>query len=265
MELNNANIAIRERSLVEIFDLALHVVRAHLGPLFILALCTAAPAMIINHVLVNLVIPDVDWEEDQFLWAFLNFLLIVLEAPIVLAPATIYLGQTTFLPRADYRWLVRDFLGSLSQLFFVLVVWRGLSLLLLQIARPYAGEVILLERNRLVRGAKGAMTTRRRVIALHQGWFGELLGRWLAACGVAAVLVVIFAYSISTAVELFAGTALEPWFFIKVVFPAGLWLTCLFLTVVRFLSYLDLRIRREGWEIELDMRAEALRLTRQPL
>jgi hypothetical protein len=29
---------------------------------------------------------------------------------------------------------------------------------------------------------------------------------------------------------------------------------------VRFLSYLDLRIRHEGWEVELLMRAEGLRL-----
>jgi hypothetical protein len=29
-----------------------------------------------------------------------------------------------------------------------------------------------------------------------------------------------------------------------------------YLTVVRFLAYLDLRIRREGWEAELMMRAE---------
>ena len=38
------------------------------------------------------------------------------------------------------------------------------------------------------------------------------------------------------------------------------WPSC---RVVRFLSYLDLRIRHEGWEVELLMRAEALRLATQ--
>jgi hypothetical protein len=33
-----------------------------------------------------------------------------------------------------------------------------------------------------------------------------------------------------------------------------------YFSVVRFLSYLDLRIRHEGWEVELLMRAEALRM-----
>ena len=46
-------------------------------------------------------------------------------------------------------------------------------------------------------------------------------------------------------------------------YPLALWLVVGYLTVVRFLAYLDLRIRREGWEVELMMRTEAARLTRQ--
>ena len=42
--------------------------------------------------------------------------------------------------------------------------------------------------------------------------------------------------------------------------PIAVWLVVGFFTVVRFLSYLDLRIRREGWEVELSPRAEAARL-----
>jgi hypothetical protein len=45
-----------------------------------------------------------------------------------------------------------------------------------------------------------------------------------------------------------------------VVLPAILWLVGLFLTVYRFLCYLDTRIRLEGWEIELRLKAEASRL-----
>jgi hypothetical protein len=51
------------------------------------------------------------------------------------------------------------------------------------------------------------------------------------------------------------------WFKLQIVYPLCLWLIVVFLAVVRFLSYLDLRIRHEGWEVELLMRAEALRLT----
>ena len=46
-------------------------------------------------------------------------------------------------------------------------------------------------------------------------------------------------------------------------YPLALWSVVGYLTVVRFLRYLDLRIRREGWEVELWMRAERGRLTRR--
>jgi len=42
--------------------------------------------------------------------------------------------------------------------------------------------------------------------------------------------------------------------------PIVLWLIVGFMTVVRFLNYLDLRIRHEGWEVELRMRAEGNRI-----
>ncbi|HXT57762.1 MAG TPA: hypothetical protein VN699_03965, partial [Pirellulales bacterium] len=48
-----------------------------------------------------------------------------------------------------------------------------------------------------------------------------------------------------------------------VYLQGAIWLVVGYFAVVRFLSYLDLRIRTEGWEVELIMRAEAARLTRQ--
>ena len=46
-------------------------------------------------------------------------------------------------------------------------------------------------------------------------------------------------------------------------FQLSLWVVAGYFTVVRFLCYLDRRIRREGWEVELLMRAEGERLSRQ--
>ncbi|HEV3005055.1 MAG TPA: hypothetical protein VGX78_11370, partial [Pirellulales bacterium] len=43
----------------------------------------------------------------------------------------------------------------------------------------------------------------------------------------------------------------------------AVWIVIGYFAVVRYLSYLDLRIRTEGWEVELTMRAEAARLARQ--
>jgi hypothetical protein len=38
---------------------------------------------------------------------------------------------------------------------------------------------------------------------------------------------------------------------------AAFWIVIVFLTVFRFVSYLDCRIRREGWDVELKLRALA--------
>ena len=54
-----------------------------------------------------------------------------------------------------------------------------------------------------------------------------------------------------------------PSMFVEVYVPVALWLIVIFSTVVRFLLYLDLRIRREGWEIELKVRAAANELKEQ--
>ncbi len=53
------------------------------------------------------------------------------------------------------------------------------------------------------------------------------------------------------------------WWLPAVEFPLALWLVIGFAAVARFLSYLDVRIRREGWEVELTLRAEAARLAGQ--
>ena len=45
-------------------------------------------------------------------------------------------------------------------------------------------------------------------------------------------------------------------------FPVTLWLVAGYFAVVRFMCYLDLRIRREGWEVELIMRAASTSLTK---
>jgi len=141
--------------------------------------------------------------------------------------------------------------------------------------RPYINEIILLEKNPLIpRGT--AITVNKRSAHLHGPYSGDLLVRWLGSAAITALLVCLV---ISTAV-LTQGVLITDWpihfsleegdvasnldwFKLQVVYPACLWLVVIFLAVIRFLSYLDLRIRHEGWEVELLMRAEALRLNMQ--
>jgi len=49
VQLDNARIAVRERSYLEHLDLGLRVVRAHAGPLLLALVLGALPAMLLNH------------------------------------------------------------------------------------------------------------------------------------------------------------------------------------------------------------------------
>ncbi len=107
------------------------------------------------------------------------------------------------------------------------------------------------------------MTTFRRNTALHGGSVGDLFARWLASAAFGSLL---FA-ALWLTMQSLAGLLLGEWKWAALTYtlyyPLALWIVAGYFTVVRFLGYLDLRIRREGWEVELMMRAEGDRLSRQ--
>ena len=47
--------------------------------------------------------------------------------------------------------------------------------------------------------------------------------------------------------------------------PTALWTSALFVSLARYLNYLDQRIRYEGWEVELKLRVEGRRLQATPV
>ncbi len=125
---------------------------------------------------------------------------------------------------------------------------------------PFLNEVILLERNPLV-ARKGQITTLRRNGVLHRDSGGEFLLRALGA-GLMAMLLVFALWAtadflLESVFGFHAG-----WLTQAIVLQAAMWIVAIFFTAARFLSYLDQRIRIEGWEVELLLRAERDRLLR---
>lgn len=154
-------------------------------------------------------------------------------------------------------------------LMIVLALWSSA----VRAFRPYINEIILLERNPLWNRRGAVITVGRRSAHLHGPYAGDLFIRWCGSAVVAVLLVGLVIYTTVMALGLLVtywpihisldngGLAWSlDWFWLQIVYPACLWLVVAFLAVVRFLGYLDLRIRHEGWEVELLMRAEALRL-----
>ncbi len=302
MQLDHTRIAIRERGLLDTFDLALHVTRDFAGPLAVCSLLAIVPLALLNYALVGWM-PAADAESlgdyGRYLWNMT--VLIYLEAPLASIFVVAYLGPALFLEKRTVRQIAGDVLRFAPQILLcqgllrgVLIAW-GLYLLVdrleysgfiegflmfvlliwstaMRAFRPYINEIILLEKNPLRSRSPNVITMGKRSSHLHGPYAADLLIRWICA---ALVSCLLFALAISTAVVAqgvligvwpFAGMLTDDfswsldWVMLQFIYPACLWLVVAFMSVVRFLSYLDLRIRHEGWEVELFMRAESLRL-----
>lgn len=270
MQLDKTRIAIRERSFADVLDLALHVLREHAGPLALAFCIGVAPVALFNYWLLARGLDSDVYDADD-LWSFcwLNSWITCFEIPLATAPMTIYLGQALFMERPDPAKIAKDWFTSLPQLVLFQMILRGLLTLLvltipvLYLGWPYLTEIILLERNPWRKRAPQGTSTLTRSGNMHARNRGELFSRWLASVMVGLMFVLIFWRSLWSLAQLLTGeleSNATEW---TVWLPVAIWLTIGYFTVVRFLSYLDLRIRTEGWEVELLLRAEAARLVRQ--
>lgn len=272
MQLDRMRIAVRERSYLELLDLAMVVIRAHAGAWLGLSLLGVLPFALFNYWLLNQwELADLEYDIESFPagYVFWYLLLVVWEMPLASSPLTLYLGQVMFQERPDWRRLRRDLLQSMHQLALIQVVFRGvmicfvIALFVLYVAAPYANEVILLERNPLFAGKSHRISTFRRCARLHESALGELFGRWLASLMFGGCWSLALWATFRWLRQVLTNQLELDMYSYTLLFPAALWLVIAYFNVVRYLSYLDLRIKTEGWEVELLLRAEAAKLARQ--
>ncbi|MFZ1933431.1 MAG: hypothetical protein WCB27_15325 [Thermoguttaceae bacterium] len=269
MQLDRNRIVIRERGWLDVLDLALRVTRVYAWPLLVTLAVGVVPFMLLNAWLLGgIAEPDFD-EPAPFAYLWWMLILVLFEMPLATALATLYLGEAVFQERPRVRSLVGGLFRGLPQLFWFQVVLRAFLIPLVITwfvpfsVWPYMNEVILLERNPLRRRRRGQMTTFRRSMALHGGNIGDLFARWLGSVGLGGLLFGSFWLTMQG----LAGVLVSEWrlegLTYTLYFPLALWMTIGYFTVARFLGYVDLRIRNEGWEVELMVRAEAARMSRQ--
>ncbi|MGI9456324.1 MAG: hypothetical protein ACR2NU_07160 [Aeoliella sp.] len=268
MQLDQTRIVIREREFGEVLGLALQVIRAHAGWLFAAFLIGVTPCVLFNGWLLADMLEEELWGDAPAGYWFAMFCLMVMEVPFATALITLYLGRMTFSGEVGFRVIVVDFLRSLPQMFLIQGLLRAILmpiLLLPYLIWPYLGELVLLERNPLLAGKKKRLTTIRRSRNMHSNSGGELFGRLLLAIMAGGVLWLALAWGTEVLIGQLTGWETTEFVRHLYIYPITLWLVVGWMAVVRFLSYLDLRIRREGWEVELLMRAEAHRLQRSSL
>ncbi|KLU04099.1 putative transmembrane region and signal peptide protein [Rhodopirellula islandica] len=296
MQLDRTHIAIRVRSLSEIGDLALLMLRRYPVAVTRAFFAGAAPWIVINAILLSFLPMRIAADEfftddslsDLIRYASWMSVLVVLQTPLAGAFSTFYLGQAVFEQKPTLRhtfaevWKLRWPLlwilgvkrlaipttlllafriGTDSDIFldFVLPWLIVILAAIIRSNRPFVPEMIVLERCPLRSRSSNVITLARRSKGLHGPMSSELGGRFLTVAGTSLVLTCSVYYSMIWV----RGIATSNWstdFIAMVVFlPLALWIIAAFTVVVRLLGYLDARIRLEGWEVELAIRAEAIR------
>jgi hypothetical protein len=268
MLLDNHRVVIRERSYLELLDLSLRVLRDQAGPLFVALVAGIGPFAVLNAWLLNRVAAAGQGSGPPTLFLFLMLFAVIWQVPLATAAATMCLGRALFNQPLEARQVARDFVRSLPQLIVYQVLLRGLLMALVvtcfvpYVTSPYLNEIILLERNPFRTQGKSSISTGQRSSMLHGGQGSDFFVRWMLNLAIGLILVAACWGSLAVAAQ---GLLNEPGWtgpFYTCLYPAALWIVAAYFAVVRFLGYLDLRIRREGWEVELLMRAELERWTR---
>lgn len=238
-------VRVRVRSFLEVLDLALVVVRERPITIGLAALAGVAPLAVLNAWITA----DPEFPIAMFL------LLMLLEAPWATAPLTLVLGDMMFGRRPTVGRVCGRLLRALPALFvsqFVLrnlLIWTVVCFPLIPSRLVFLNEVILLEWDSRWRALR-----RSSQLCARRG--GDLFAQWLAVLFFGAVFVTCFWFGTGAILHALTTSALtwdQPGWgdFYDLRFQIGLWLAIAFFAVARFLAYIDHRIRKEGWEIEL--------------
>jgi hypothetical protein len=272
MRIDRLQIAVRPRGVLECLDLALVVCgRRPLG------VAVAAAIGVLPMILLNRAVFAGAPEDDESVLALAVAL--TLEMPWATAPLTLFLGQAVFSERftaASWRECLRAFAGAIWPLLLFQGFFRGGSLVMC-FAAPfffpaayYLGPVILLERGRT--GAIAGRCLQLTRAALGQIMLLSVIDAALLGCGWLAGVVFLESFTVlwrggtlwDVAQAVFdpygeAGDVATAAVRAVVSWPSQLafWNAACLVAVFRFFTYLDTRIRHEGWDVELKFRAPA--------
>jgi hypothetical protein len=242
-------IQIRERSFPDLLDLTLVVVRSRPKTLGLAALAGVAPFAALDA-----------WLLSDPAFPFIGFLgLLVLEAPWATAPLTVVLGSLMFGDRATVGQVVKTLLRGLPAMIAYQLLIRAFLLFTIVLypivpaKLAFLDEVILLERGRFA-----GVVRRCSTLCGRRG--SDLFGQWLAQLFFGVLFVACFWAGTSAMVSALVTSELT-WEtpglqdLRGLQFQLAVWLAISFFGVARFLTYIDQRIRLEGWEVKLRLQA----------
>ncbi len=309
MRFDRTEIAIRLRSIPELFDLSLVVLRAYWLPLLTSSALFSLPLLTLNVLATRWMLgpeglssmEDMQRPEyaaqNRFVWHMI--LLWFLEFPLASVPATILLGNRIFFEHLQFRRLLKVLKPVWLRSVFVLGVLRcGLLGLVLELfvnryvpfdqftelvllflafcgwaafrrmTHPFAPEILGLELCRTRNRRATDVTYWQRSTSLHSQFFGDCAARFILSVfvGSAFMLTTFSLFFVGDFVGMRQSESklingmLSTNTLVQILLPLAMWISSTYLIVFRFLCYLDIRIRLEGWEVELELKAERERL-----
>jgi len=253
MDLREARVVLRERRLLDVLDLAVRFLVAHAAPYavlsaFVLVPCGVATVMIAAHA--------------GFAWA-LTFALAL--AALAEVPFTVLGSRLVFESDVSFAQVLRTSLRRAPLVLvtrlivFVAAAIGGTMLLLpgiwVAVSFLYVTEIVALEEA----GVGTAMSRAQRML---QGRFGDALVAWMLLGGIHLGATWLGDRALATVLaDLFQITPPA-----KLGDPDGgvlglvaFWLALPYVTTARLFSYLDLRTRTEGWDVQVRFAALARR------
>lgn len=296
MQLDQTHVTVRVRKLSEIGDLSLVLLHRYPSILLVGFFLGAMPWILINMVLLYWIpineaqygLDDSEAFNELSRYGAWMALLVFLQTPSAGVLTTIYLGQAVFEKKPSWKSAIQIAKKQFWRWFYCLSI-RRLAIpamlicalritqpldsffdivlpiiiffvaIIIRAGRPYLPEMILLEMCPIRSKNTQVITLSRRAKALHRPVGGDVGGRWLT---VAFMLVVLFAgwfYSLVWARGVTTGYWNIGMVTLLLLYPLALWTVAGLSVVVRMIAYLDTRIRLEGWDVELAVRAEAMR------
>ncbi|MCA9495244.1 MAG: hypothetical protein KC621_35190 [Myxococcales bacterium] len=251
-------VVLRPRGPLEVFDLAVRLIRAHPSTWLRLVVATALPPILVGGVICALT--D---EADLLL-----LMLFPVVAPLLQAPATVLAGRLLFANEVRVRDVLQEVGRRSGTLFGGLLAWLvawtlgcGLFSWLTALPLTWTAEATLLEQVPLARvlrrSSSLALANIGVAVTAQVTWmaltlWGVVVGEALGHGIVGTVLQLGEPFGNAT------DLVLTPW-----VVAGALGVQPLY-GAYRLLLYVDARTRNEGWDLQVALRAAALAATEAP-
>ncbi len=220
----------------------------------------------------------------------------ILQAPAASLPLCNYIGQRMFRQEISLSMMRQNYFSGLAMKLYALVVKRGilaglvvtilagwttnfsfflevfllavciiLPVLIARATRPFAPEILTLERQSVQSEIKNSRSQIRsyyakRMKLLHTPIASQMFGRFIVMSGLSAALVCLLTMAQMWMFQVFSNWSNWGWLVVLLLLPVSLFFTSTYVAIYRFLSYIDSRILLEGWEVRLRFMSEASRL-----